>query len=307
MPQAAKRLFELPVQFENAARSWLEHGERTPAAPRYASSVVLIKDTPDGMSTWLAYRSGSSPLGVVSFPGGSVEEHDDDAMPWIGPSPAQWAEALGIEDPALARRHVVAAIRELFEETGVLLAGPDAGSTVAVTSPQEWMAAREAVAAQDKTLADVLNRRGLSLRTDLLKPLVNWLSPDFAHRRFNTRYFAATLPLGQEPRLLASKGVWGRWVCAPKLLADRTGTSLGDEIAQENTHGRTLGQLMVPGTEIILEKLGTAKGCIAYLSHKRKTHVYQPTLVEVDGDLRLEVVPPSPPATTALPVIPPAS
>ena len=66
MPQAAKRLFELPVQFENAARSWLEHGERTPAAPRYASSVVLIKDTPDGMSTWLAYRSGSSPLGFFT-------------------------------------------------------------------------------------------------------------------------------------------------------------------------------------------------------------------------------------------------
>ena len=51
-----------------------------------------------------------------------------------------------------------------------------------------------AVAEQEKTFTEVLAKRGLSLRTDLLKPLVNWLSPDFAHRRFNTRYFAATVP-----------------------------------------------------------------------------------------------------------------
>ncbi|MFJ3958313.1 NUDIX hydrolase [Arthrobacter sp. NPDC090010] len=304
MPHAMKRLFELPVHFENAARSWLEHGERTPAAPRLASSVVLIKDTPDGMSVWLGYRGDSSPLGVVSFPGGSVDEHDDDPMPWLGPSPAQWAESLGTTDVALARRHVVAAIRELFEETGVLLAGPDASSTATVTNPQEWMAAREAIAAHEKTLADVLDRRGLALRTDLLRPLVHWLSPDFAHRRFDTRYFAATLPLGQEPKLLASKGQWGRWVCAPRLLAERSGSALGDEIDQDTTRGRTLGQLLVPGVEIILEKLGNAKGCVAYLSHKRSTHAYQPRLVEADGRLRLEVEPPSPPATTVLPVIP---
>ncbi|MDP5227591.1 MULTISPECIES: NUDIX hydrolase [Arthrobacter] len=307
MPQAPTRLFELPVQFENAARSWLEHGERTPAAPRFASSVVLIKDTRDGMSAWLGYRGESSPLGAASFPGGSVDVHDDDAMPWLGPSPAQWAAALGTPDVALARRHVVAAIRELFEETGVLLAGPDAGSTVSVTNQHEWMAAREAVAAREKTLAEVLQRRGLSLRTDLLKPLVHWVSPDFAHRRFDTRYFAATLPIGQEPRLLGSKGMWGRWVCIPALLADREDSALGDEIDRDNTRGRVLGQLLVPGSEIILEKLGKAKGCVAYLSHKRTTHAYQPRLVEVDGRLRLEVEPAAPPATTALPVIPPAS
>ena len=75
------------------------------------------------------------------------------------------------------------------------------------------------------------------MRTDLLKPLVNWLSPDFAHRRFNTRYFAATVPVNQQPSLLASKGVWGRWVCARKVIAERDTTALGDEVGQENTVG----------------------------------------------------------------------
>jgi hypothetical protein len=151
------------------------------------------------------------------------------------------------------------------------------------------MRARIAVAEQEKSFTDVLAKRGLSIRTDLLKPLVNWLSPDFAHRRFNTRYFAATVPVNQQPTLLESKGVWGRWVCASKVIAERDTTALGDEVGQENTVGLTLGQLLVPGSEIMLEKMAAANGCIAYLSYKRKAHVYQPKLVEEGGKLMLEV------------------
>jgi ADP-ribose pyrophosphatase YjhB (NUDIX family) len=287
--QLARRLFVLPEDLEEAARSWLEHGERTPRASRPASSVVLLRDSPTGLETWLGYRPGASPLGVLAFPGGSLEASDDDTVGWLGPSPQQWAEQMGTADVGLARRHVVGAIRELFEETGVLLAGPDLSSTVEGTSTAEWMRAREAVANQDKSFTELLAKRGLSARTDLLKPLVNWLSPDFAHRRFNTRYFAATVPVNQQPSLLASKGVWGRWVCARKVISERESAALGDEAGQENTVGRPLGRLLVPGSEIMLEKMAAANGCIAYLSYKRKAHVYQPKLVEEDGGLLLEV------------------
>jgi 8-oxo-dGTP pyrophosphatase MutT (NUDIX family) len=289
LPQLARRLFSLPPDLEGAARSWIEHGERTPRTARYASSVVLLRDSPTGLETWLGYRPGTSPLGVLAFPGGSLEASDDDAVGWLGPTPQHWAEQMGTADVGLARRHVVGAIRELFEETGVLLAGPDLSGTVEGTTSAEWMRARVAVAEQEKSFTEVLAKRGLSVRTDLLKPLVNWLSPDFAHRRFNTRYFAATLPVNQQPSLLATKGVWGRWVCARKVIAERDTTALGDEVGQENTVGRTLGELLVPGSEIILEKMAAANGCIAYLSYKRKFHVYQPKLVEEDGRLMLEV------------------
>lgn len=251
--------------------------------------MVLLRDSPTGLETWLGYRPGSSPLGVLAFPGGSLDASDDDAVGWLGPSPQHWAEQMGTTDVGLARRHVVGAIRELFEETGVLLAGPDMSTTVEATSGQEWMRARVAVADQEKTLAELLAKRGLSLRTDLLKPLVNWRSPDFAHRRFDTRYFAATVPMNQKPSLLEGKGVWGRWVCATKAIEERDTTNLGDEVGQENTVGLTLSQLLVPGSEIMLEKMAAANGCIAYLSYKRKPHVYQPTLVEEDGKLMLEV------------------
>ncbi|MEC5179745.1 NUDIX hydrolase [Arthrobacter sp. CG_A4] len=289
MPKLVRRLFVLPPDLEGAARSWREHGDRTPRAARFASSVILLRDSPTGLETWLGYRPGTSPLGVLAFPGGSLQASDDDAVGWLGPSPQHWAEQMGTADVGLARRHVVGAIRELFEETGILLAGPDLTSTVEATSTGEWMRARVAVAEQEKSFTELLAKRGLSVRTDLLKPLVNWLSPAFAHRRFNTRYFAATLPMNQKPSLLAGKGVWGRWVCVRGVINERETTVLGDEVGQANTAGRHLGELLVPGSEIMLEKMAGANGCIAYLSYKRKAHVYQPELVEEDGRLMLEV------------------
>ncbi|WP_427015575.1 NUDIX hydrolase [Pseudarthrobacter sp. P1] len=286
---AAKRTFPLHPDQREAAQAWVDFGERTPSKPRFASSVVLLKDGPSGLQTYLGYRSGASPLGIVAFPGGSIESADDDAVDWVGPTPAQWAKAMGMEDEVMARRHVVAAIRETFEETGILLAGPDASSLVEGVQSPEWMKAREAIAAQDKTFAQMLGRRGLALRTDLLKPLVNWVSPDFMHRRFNTRYFAAAAPINQEPALLESKGVWGRWVCAGDLVAGRKGTALGDEIGAPNTVGLTLEELTVPGAEIILEKVAAARGCIAYLNHKRPIVAYKPRLVRSGEDFLLEV------------------
>ncbi|MCY0905576.1 NUDIX hydrolase [Arthrobacter sp. H14-L1] len=287
-PSGIRTFRLLPDQLD-AARTWVEFGGRTPSKPRYASSVVLLKDSPAGPQTYLGYRRGVSPLGIVSFPGGSVEAHDDDGVDWVGPSPAAWAKSMGMSDELLARRHVVAAIRETFEETGILLAGDNASSLIEANQGPEWMAAREAIANQDKTFGEMLAKRGLALRTDLLRPLVNWLSPDFAHRRFNTRYFAAAAPVNQTPSQLDSKRVWGRWACAEELVAGRDGVALGEEIGQPNTVGLTLSELTVPGCEIILEKLAASRGCIAYLNHKRATVVYQPRLVEEDGEFWLEV------------------
>ncbi len=230
-------------------------------------------------------------MGCVAFPGGTIEPADDDVTDWVGPSPTVWAKSLGLTDIGLAKRHVVAAIRELFEETGILLAGTDESSLMENNTGPEWMRSREAIAAQESTFAQLLARYGLALRTDLLKPLNHWTSPDFAHRRFDTRYFAATRPLNQEPTLLSAKGVWGRWASAADVLADRNNSTLGDEIAQPNTINRELGELMVPGVEIILEKLAAARGCIAYLNHKRAINEYQPKLVAGDdGEFSLEVM-----------------
>lgn len=288
---AGKRLFPLNPDQREAALAWVEFGQNTPRKPRQASSVVLLKDGPGGLQTFLTYRSGGSPLGPVAFPGGTVEPADDDVTDWVGPSPSAWAKTLGTDDVGLAKRHVVAAIRELFEETGILLAGLDASSLVEGNSGPEWMRARVAIATQETTFASLLERYGLALRTDLLKSLSHWTSPEFAHRRFDTRYFAAANPVNQEPTLLENKGLWGRWVTAADVLKDRGNSALGDEINLPATRGVVLGELVVPSVEIILEKIAAARGCIAYLNHKRAIKEYQPKLVAgEDSTFSLEVL-----------------
>ncbi|GLB69374.1 NUDIX hydrolase [Arthrobacter mangrovi] len=283
------RRFLLPREQHAAALSWLEHGGRSPLKARLASSVVLVRDGFEGAETYLGYRSGKSPLGTIAFPGGSLDEADYGPVGWFGPAPGKWAENMGIDDHQVARAHVVAAIRELFEETGILLAGQDEASLVEGGNSEDWMRARQLVAEQESSFPELLDRWGLGLRTDLLRPLSRWISPDFAHRRFDTRYFAATQPVNQQPVLLDGKGVWGSWVCAAKVIAERDSSSLGDTADQEDTRGRTLSEVTAPAVETMLEKISTARGCVAYLSHKRQPHTYQPQLVVVDGVPMLEV------------------
>jgi len=284
-----RRLYRLPPEQREAAASWVTYGARTPRSVRRASSVVLVRDSGRGVETYLGYRPGQSPLGAVAFPGGSFVPGDEDDVEWFGPTPGEWAARLGILDHRVARSHVVCAIRELFEETGVLLAGTDGLATVENTTTAEWMEVREAVAGQDKPFSQVLSKRGLGLRTDLLRPLSHWISPDFAHRRFDTWYFAAAVPLHQEPTLLRGKGVWAEWKAAAEVVASRATAELGDEVGQPDTAGLPLSEITTPAVEVTLEKIATTRGTVAYLSHRRDLMSYHPGLVEIAGDFYLDV------------------
>lgn len=284
-----RRLCDLPPAQYDAAENWVSYGNRTPRATRPASSVVLIRDSPKGVETYLGYRPGGSPLGSVAFPGGSLEDDDEREIPWYGPSLSEWSKRLGILDQRVVRAHIVCAIRELFEETGVLLAGTDELSVVENCDSEDWMAVREAVAVQDKSLEDVLRKRGLGLRTDLLRPLSHWISPNFALRRFDTRYFAAALPVRQEPSLLRGKGIWAAWKVAAEVIEQRNTTSLGDEVGAPDTKGLSLSKVTTPAVEVILEKIASTRGTVAYLSVRRELKSYHPELVQVGGEFYLDV------------------
>lgn len=288
-PTALSRKFPLWESEDEAAQSWVEFGERTPAKARYASSVVLLRDGDKGAKTLLSYRRGYSPLGTVAFPGGSVESTDREPIDWVGPSSEEWAQRLGLSDASLAQAHVVAAIRETFEETGILLAGTDASSLADLTGRADLMAKREAMVNGEVSFAEMLNRRGLAVRTDLLKPIINWVSPDFAHRRFNTWYFAVAKPANQDATPLTSKDFWQEWVCPKKLVEDETSTQIGDTIGAENTVGRPLPKLMSSGGEMLLHKIAKANGCIAFLNAKRPPMAFQPQLRHEAGEYWLEV------------------
>ncbi|MFJ6418096.1 NUDIX hydrolase [Paeniglutamicibacter sp. NPDC091659] len=284
-----RRLFPLPPTQYDAAANWVSYGSRTPRATRRASSVVLIRDSPNGVETYLGYRPGGSPLGSVAFPGGSLEAGDEEEIPWYGPSLSEWSKRLGILDQRLVRAQIVCAIRELFEETGVLLAGTDELSVVENCVSEDWMQIREAVAGQDKSFVSVLTKRGLGLRTDLLRPLSHWISPNFALRRFDTRYFAAALPVRQEPSLLQGKGGWAAWMVASDVLASRNSSSLGDTAGAPDTVGLPLSMITTPAVEVILEKIASTRGTVAYLSVRRELKSYHPDLVQVGDNFFLDV------------------
>nr|WP_179419437.1 NUDIX domain-containing protein [Streptomyces sp. TLI_235] len=171
-------------------------GELTPAEPRRAATVVLLRDTADGPEAYLLRRRTSMAFaaGMYAYPGGGVDPRDADAeIAWAGPSPEEWGERLGL-DARTAQAVVCAAVRETFEEAGVLLAGPDAGATA---EARDWSAERAALEARELSFAEFLYKHGLVLRSDLLGGWARWITPEFEERRFDTWFFVAAMPAGQ--------------------------------------------------------------------------------------------------------------
>lgn len=293
---AIQRLYAIPEFMRTAAESWCEGGNEgaTGCTMRQAASVIFVRDGENGLETILTYRPGTSPLGVVAFPGGTALPGDDESASWVGPGADYWQDQFHFSDIAQARRSVMAAVRESFEETGILLAGEDEQDVVERSSTPELMAWREAVAEQDKSFSDFLTSSGLSVRADLLRPVARWQSPDFFLKRYDIAYFTTALPVGQDPKLLLGKGVWGDWLNVRELLEAKDTSELGDRIGQPNTVGRTLDQLITPGVMCMLESLAKAQTSVAWLSKRRNIEVKKPVLVTHNGACMLsftEVVP----------------
>jgi 8-oxo-dGTP pyrophosphatase MutT (NUDIX family) len=164
--------------------------------------VVLLRDTDGGVEVYLMRRVASMAFaaGMYVFPGGVVDRRDGDAdVPWAGPPPQAWAERLSAP-VALVRALVCAALRETFEETGVLLAGPD---------PAERE--RQALVSRALAFSDLLIQRRLLLRADLIAPWTHWITPEFEERRYDTRFFVAAMPPGQRTRAVGGESDEVAW------------------------------------------------------------------------------------------------
>ncbi|MYY08852.1 NUDIX hydrolase [Streptomyces sp. SID4919] len=203
-----------PPEWPDRIRA-LADGTLVPAPPRRASTVMLLRDTARGPAVHLLRRRASMAFagGAYAYPGGGVDPRDDDpGLRWAGPPRAWWAERLGT-DEATAQAIVCAAVRETYEEAGVLLAGPAPDAVVSDTTGADWEADRAALAARGTSFAEFLDRRGLVLRSDLLGAWARWITPEFEPRRYDTWFFVAVLPSGQRTRNAsteADRTVWAR-------------------------------------------------------------------------------------------------
>jgi 8-oxo-dGTP pyrophosphatase MutT (NUDIX family) len=213
----------LPPRLVDHARAFAD-GSRAPVEPRHASTVVLLREgdgAPGSLEVYFLRRHVDMAFaaGMCVFPGGGVDSRDfDHLVGWVGPSPAQWAERLGTDEP-LARALVCAAVRETFEESGVLLAGPSADTVVADTTGADWERDRRMLEAHEVAFTEFLDRRGLKLRTDLLRLWGSWVTPVFEPRRFHARFFLAAMPEGQVTRDVSTEADQVQWLPVREAIA----------------------------------------------------------------------------------------
>ena len=268
----------------------ISDGRLAPAVPRDAATVILLREAgaeaeaAAGIEAFLLRRTAELEFapGAYVFPGGSVDARDaDPGVGWAGPAPADFATLLHVP-PDRARGLVCAAVRETFEESGVLLAGPSADELVRDSTA--LAADRHALLAGVASLAEVLARRGLILRTDLLTPWARWITPEVSPRRFDTWFFAAALPPGQTATA-APEGLGGH----ADPGESESGSWLRPAAALEAARA---GQItLLPPTAVTLGELAGHPGLAAILARRQVITPRLPTVIVEDGRVRLHLPP----------------
>ncbi|MGO1167774.1 MAG: NUDIX hydrolase [Janibacter sp.] len=241
-----------------------------PVPAKLASTVMLVRDDEGPLEVFMLRRTGSMAFAASMhvFPGGGVDRRDaEDELPWAGPDVGEWAEALQT-DEASARMLVAAAVREIFEETGVLLASPvdDEGGAPHL-DPEVAAGLRAQLVAHEIGFGQVLLEHHLVLRSDLLRYRAHWITSEVEPRRYDTRFFVAAVPEGQAPDGETSEADLSEWVRPQGVL---------DAFAD--------GDLMLmPPTIVSLEQLSEVTTVSAALSQEIAVAPVMPDFVVTDA------------------------
>jgi 8-oxo-dGTP pyrophosphatase MutT (NUDIX family) len=260
----------------DAASRWLAGERWDEATPRRASTVMLVRDGDAGPEVFMLRRVSGMEFApsMMVFPGGGVDERDSEArLPWAGPSPASWAERLGCS-PAEAQMYVAAAVREVFEECGVLLASPSVSGPLASVDDPEWRDIRLHLVDRRLSLADVLHDRGLVLRSDLIVAKAHWLTPVFEPRRYDTWFFAALMPSSQVADGETTEADQADWFVPSELLGAYAAGSA----------------LMLPPTVICVEEIRDAPSAAAVVVHSDSLPLIMPEVVDGPDGAAMEIV-----------------
>ena len=194
-----------------------------PSVPiRPASTLVLLRDGEAGLEVFMLRRSQSAAFlgGAYVFPGGALDRQDHEPhlhARVVGVSEAEANERLGIGSGALA--YWVAALRECFEEAGILLASDEGGNPLAGQRLAAVLPHRAALNRGDASFAQLLELAGALLPAHELVYFDHWITPAGRPRRFDTRFFMARAPLEQEGLHDASETIDSAWLRPADALA----------------------------------------------------------------------------------------
>lgn len=183
--------------------------------PVAAATLVLVRDGPGGVETLMVVRHHEIDFarGAAVFPGGKVAAADrDTVLRQHGPAGA----AFGDDDHALR----VAAVREAFEESGLLLARRRGRLLGAEALGELWRRWHERTAASAEAFVEMVRVEGLELALDLLHPFAHWVTPEVSPKRFDTHFYIAAAPPGQVAAHDGREAVDSFWVTPRDALRD---------------------------------------------------------------------------------------
>ncbi|GAB4085263.1 NUDIX domain-containing protein [Myceligenerans cantabricum] len=237
--------------------------------------MILLRDRPDPagvrapLQVFLQRRVPTMAFaaGMTVFPGGAVDPGDATVPARVrGLSPAGWARRLSCT-PGEATGFVGAAVRETFEECGVLLADAGAGGPLPDTAALG--AARAALLDRRAGLAEVLDDARLTLRADLLRPWARWITPEQEPRRYDAAFFVAALPAGQSADARTTEAVEAGWWYPADIL---------DE------HATGAARLMPPTWQTLTELTAFEHAAaVVAAAADRLVEPVRPALVRKDG------------------------
>ncbi len=190
--------------------------------PRPAATVILLRNGEAGVEVLLLKRNARTLFGpgAFVFPGGAVDATDEGV-----PCPLDDATAsaeLGVPRGGLAYRH--AAIRECFEEAGILLAHRTDGTPLDFRQSavrQRFTDYRQALRRQELSLRDLCEQEALTVFGNQMLYASHWVTPAYAPKRFDTRFFLAIAPPGQQARCCGEETVEQCWITPDCALAAR--------------------------------------------------------------------------------------
>ncbi len=209
----------LPPDLVARALDLARGGPWQPPEPVDASTVVLLRDTLGAVEVLLMRRPATMSFapGMHVFPGGRVDRAQD----WQ--PDVEGRTGLAQTRSGLGRALTVAAVRETFEEAGVLLAVDRRGDP---PSPDRHWAADRRASELSRSFPGVLARRRLTIRARHLVPIAHWITPEVESRRYDTRFLAAALPAGQEVDPHATEAESARWITPGDALDEHRRGSL---------------------------------------------------------------------------------
>ena len=266
------------------ARRCCRYGAAVTGVPgvtlREAATVLLLRDGTDGLEVFMLRRNLNSDFvgGAHVFPGGAVDPADRHAdLDGIceGRSDRDASQCLGLDQGGLS--FWVAAIRESFEEAGVLLAYDTSGEIVDLDEEggrQRWAQHRHDVDSGARRLIEVCEAEGLRLAVDAMHYFGHWITPEGAPRRYDTRFFLAAAPSRQTPLHDDHEVIANEWL----RPADGLARAKSGELT------------MLPPTIASLRavaRFATAAEALAAATAIRDVPTILPRLIAADGGVRI--------------------